>query len=863
MLSGPSQSGKTHTLCELAGLLNANGIAHSLIGYGADDALVRIEQASPPQILLFDGLELASAELLRSLAQKLAAGMTCIGTLSTDSEAATYHEVLLELIAEQHPAATKLSQTRNFRIASLTDIEAERMAETLQNAPLDSVTIAAATSLSWGRPGWLVDLLQLAEAGKVTADPHPTITGIDIGDLHLAAFHFVSQAAEKLLTPSSIAAAITLSQLEPRTPSGASELVGSHAVSMLREAGLLVSSPDNADLVGVPEIYAAPLRLKVDPTLLQQTEHLAAQKLLTQESFGIRLPDRESSFCAWAFTPFAAFPGPDSAGSVADAVATIAAAPADTRHTAVGGSQGAHDAALSRAHAELIGRVTSELVLFGRPEARDLLLRMHAPEALDEFTRVHAATTFRGPIEGLRALQTMAERNNATHSAEATGNEATAARELRIEFLRHHFHAQTDDHARNEPGKNQRGRPYSGALNTDTLDLDHATLVFARWNDTAPLGDDVREILATAQTHPVPEVALMAEQLLVLEGARSGSQLSENLLSNASLPLPATAKRARAHSGVANAQRRHDRISNLALTREQPLHELLFTSIVAEAIIALLSATNLSGSSTFQRTVQRLPATSFHELWVHHLGAAMNALAGGSITRADREWRAMQHRLPTFLPLRLQAIITAIGAELRGESTTPTAERLPSQQLFDYFRGALDVVQIAPAPPKSPLDQACGATQAPVFRLAAAHLEALEAQNPASLLRTAESLVELNLWAPAVYALQGARAIFMRRRASGSVSRCDARLREVELSARQYAPWFSARALSSTPRSRLTKREIDVARLGSGGLSNRQIAEQLICSVRTVESHLAAARAKLGATNRSELALRMQDLGYL
>ena len=37
-------------------------------------------------------------------------------------------------------------------------------------------------------------------------------------------------------------------------------------------------------------------------------------------------------------------------------------------------------------------------------------------------------------------------------------------------------------------------------------------------------------------------------------------------------------------------------------------------------------------------------------------------------------------------------------------------------------------------------------------------------------------------------------------------------------------------------------------------LSNREIAARLHCSVRTVESHLAQARAKLGAANRAELA---------
>jgi predicted ATPase/DNA-binding CsgD family transcriptional regulator len=54
---------------------------------------------------------------------------------------------------------------------------------------------------------------------------------------------------------------------------------------------------------------------------------------------------------------------------------------------------------------------------------------------------------------------------------------------------------------------------------------------------------------------------------------------------------------------------------------------------------------------------------------------------------------------------------------------------------------------------------------------------------------------------------------------------------------------------------RLTPREREVAALVARGLSNRQIAEQLVVGVRTVESHVASALAKLGLASRAQLAV--------
>jgi non-specific serine/threonine protein kinase len=55
-------------------------------------------------------------------------------------------------------------------------------------------------------------------------------------------------------------------------------------------------------------------------------------------------------------------------------------------------------------------------------------------------------------------------------------------------------------------------------------------------------------------------------------------------------------------------------------------------------------------------------------------------------------------------------------------------------------------------------------------------------------------------------------------------------------------------------RSVLTRRELEVAALVSRGLTNRQVAEQLLVATRTIETHLEHIFAKLGVQTRAEVA---------
>jgi DNA-binding CsgD family transcriptional regulator len=64
------------------------------------------------------------------------------------------------------------------------------------------------------------------------------------------------------------------------------------------------------------------------------------------------------------------------------------------------------------------------------------------------------------------------------------------------------------------------------------------------------------------------------------------------------------------------------------------------------------------------------------------------------------------------------------------------------------------------------------------------------------------------------------------------------------------------------PDRRLTPREIEVLRLVAAGATNDAIARQLGRVARTVEFHLANARAKLHANSRTQAVVAALRLGY-
>jgi DNA-binding CsgD family transcriptional regulator len=99
--------------------------------------------------------------------------------------------------------------------------------------------------------------------------------------------------------------------------------------------------------------------------------------------------------------------------------------------------------------------------------------------------------------------------------------------------------------------------------------------------------------------------------------------------------------------------------------------------------------------------------------------------------------------------------------------------------------------------------------------------------------------------------LRAAQAGFDNLGASLWVERARKELRAAGVASRAQAP---------APWSSLSAQELQVARMAAEGLSNRQIAERLYLSHRTVASHLYRIFPKLGITSRAQLTVMSLDL---
>lgn len=175
---------------------------------------------------------------------------------------------------------------------------------------------------------------------------------------------------------------------------------------------------------------------------------------------------------------------------------------------------------------------------------------------------------------------------------------------------------------------------------------------------------------------------------------------------------------------------------------------------------------------------------------------------------------------------------------------------------YEALRAGANARELTPGLQR--LAQRCNA---PLPSAYAAHATALAARDANCLMLVSEEMLSIGARRYAAEAAADAATAFFSAGRQDSGRRAVARSRELCVpSEGGIAPVIAGVEVDELD---LTARERELVGLASQGLSNAQIAERLVVSVRTVESHLYRAMRKLGVSSRRELASRAHDVARL
>jgi DNA-binding CsgD family transcriptional regulator len=243
-------------------------------------------------------------------------------------------------------------------------------------------------------------------------------------------------------------------------------------------------------------------------------------------------------------------------------------------------------------------------------------------------------------------------------------------------------------------------------------------------------------------------------------------------------------------------------------------------------------------------------------VWVLRVGiACFTGEFDATITALER----MHGFCESHEPLLVQRVLVrrAEGWALRVRNAGDAARQL----LEDAALMADEMVGLAPqlaydamragAPAASPLERMAARCESRLVTAYAKHGSAKAARDGAALMAAAEEMAAIGALRYAVEAATDAAVALLSQGRQDSARRASARARELHASD-QGAELPPIDGLDVTAVD-LTRREAQLIDLAREGLSNAEIADRLVLSVRTVETHLYRGMQKLGIRDRRDL----------
>jgi DNA-binding NarL/FixJ family response regulator len=225
------------------------------------------------------------------------------------------------------------------------------------------------------------------------------------------------------------------------------------------------------------------------------------------------------------------------------------------------------------------------------------------------------------------------------------------------------------------------------------------------------------------------------------------------------------------------------------------------------------------------------------------------------------EMAAARHPTFVFLEPKMRLAQAWAAAAEGGVSQAVALARQAAEVAASQHQPAVEVVALHTAvcfgdrTVADRLAQLAAQVDGPRAPAAAAHATALATDDGAALHAASVQLEQIGALLLAADAAAQAAAVHTHHGRRGSALAATTRAHRLAQACEGARTPALAAIAAPLP---LTDREREIVTLAAGGLSNRQIAQRLVVSVRTVENHLYRASTKLGTSDRAELATLLE-----